>query len=203
MKCYKCNDELIESNWYPSHKSKNHCVCIPCCRIEQKTYENGKGRDRRRDYNKNNKDRITKLYNEWLLKNKDKRTEYTKEFNRKYYQEHKEEAKSKQKQYYKENIEEVREKKKQYHKTPKGKLVNKKHIYKRRNELGYIVLNEWDICIPSYVGHHLDRDNVLYIPEELHKVYHSQKNKVSMYEINEKLYCWYYTQWFLLYYYKI
>lgn len=63
---------------------------------------------------------------------------------------------------------------------------------KRDRELGYVPLNEWEVNTPGFVGHHLDREHVLFIPEELHKkVWHMQRDQASMDRINELVMKWY------------
>jgi len=65
-----------------------------------------------------------------------------------------------------------------------------------RKQFGFIPLNE---CKEDgWVGHHIDKDYVIFIPEELHKnVWHSQKNQDSMDRINDVVY-----EWFVNYYLK-
>jgi len=60
----------------------------------------------------------------------------------------------------------------------------------RRRSLGFIPLNECDD--DSWVGHHLDKKYVLYIPEELHtSIGHKQSDQTSMDVINEAAIDWY------------
>ena len=59
---------------------------------------------------------------------------------------------------------------------------SKRHNSKRKRDLGYKPINKKEI---GNVGHHIDRDFVIYIPEELHKlVSHSRNDLESMKEIN-------------------
>lgn len=67
---------------------------------------------------------------------------------------------------------------------------------KRRNLFGFIPLNNCEV--DGWVGHHLDYNYVIYIPEELHKsVYHSITKDINMDTINDKVY-----EWFINYYFK-
>jgi len=64
----------------------------------------------------------------------------------------------------------------------------------RRRELGYEPLNEW---FPGCATHHVDKEVVIHIPEELHKsISHSQDNKESMKKINDAAFA-FYTEQFL------
>lgn len=74
--------------------------------------------------------------------------------------------------------------------TGGDKVSKPKSNAKRKRELGFILLNDYEDL--SWVGHHLDKDHVLYIPKELHtSVPHTQKNKESMDKINEIAINWY------------
>jgi len=60
----------------------------------------------------------------------------------------------------------------------------------RRKSLGFIPLNDCDD--DSWVGHHLDKEYVLYIPKELHtSIGHKQSNQGSMDVINDAVFDWY------------
>jgi len=47
--------------------------------------------------------------------------------------------------------------------------ISKRYYYKQRRNLGLIPLNE---PFKNSVGHHIDKNHVIYIPKELHKGYH-------------------------------
>jgi len=73
------------------------------------------------------------------------------------------------------------------------KLSNRRRKSSRRN-LGHIFLNTCDIS--DWVGHHLDLNYVVFIPEKLHKsIYHSVTKNRNMDLINDKVY-----EWFMGYY---
>jgi len=63
-----------------------------------------------------------------------------------------------------------------------------------RKQFGFIPLNSCDQ--DGWVGHHIDFNYVIFIPEELHKsVWHSVIKNINMNLINDKVY-----EWFMEYY---
>ncbi len=74
------------------------------------------------------------------------------------------------------------------------KLSNARHTAKRR-QLGFIPLNHQEFY--NWVGHHIDHDYIIYIPEELHKsVYHNREKNINMDLINDKVYDWFIGYYF-------
>lgn len=70
--------------------------------------------------------------------------------------------------------------------------IQKRKNAKRRRNLGFNPLNT---KFPGSVGHHINRNDVIYIPEELHKsVIHKQEDIRSMNEINKLVTDWYNKQ---------
>lgn len=64
----------------------------------------------------------------------------------------------------------------------------------RRKQRGFIPLNSCEV--DGWVGHHLDLDYVVYIPEELHRsIWHSVIKDINMDIINDRTY-----EWFVDYY---
>jgi hypothetical protein len=60
----------------------------------------------------------------------------------------------------------------------------------RRRELSFVPLNDCDV--DGWIGHHLDKEYVLFIPKEIHEsIRHRQSNQESMDRINEKVIDWY------------
>ncbi len=115
--------------------------------------------------------------------------------NRKWYEDNIEIAKIYRQKKYQEDKETILFKHRQWCQTTNGKIANRKRQAKRRHEFGYIVLNQYGVVNPEYVGHHLDKINVLYIPKELHKsISHRQSNKQSMHKINTAAIDWYMKQ---------
>lgn len=80
-----------------------------------------------------------------------------------------EKFKENKRNYRKTHTKEIKDYMKEYLKTKNGILSKKKHYHKRYRELGFISLNDWEAGTPDSEGHHLDKINVIYIPEELHK----------------------------------
>lgn len=70
------------------------------------------------------------------------------------------------------------------------KLSTARQNYKRRHLFGYIFLNNLDQ--DDWVGHHIDYNYVIFIPEELHKsIYHSVTKNINMDIINDRTYDWF------------
>lgn len=68
-----------------------------------------------------------------------------------------------------------------YSKTEKGRAAQHRRGAKRRN-LGFIELNEW---FEGSEAHHIDKEFVLYIPEEKHRsIWHNVWSGQGMEEIN-------------------
>lgn len=71
-----------------------------------------------------------------------------------------------------------------------GKKLAKARTRCKRKSLGFTPLNDCEN--DDWVGHHLDRKYVLYIPDKIHKSFkHNQENQESMNVINEKAINWY------------
>lgn len=105
--------------------------------------------------------------------------------NKKYFKEynniHKEERKEYYKQYYKDNKEHILKITKQYTKTENGKETRRKQ-YATRKGLGFNTLNN---PFPNCEGHHLNYEDVIFIPYELHRsISHSVTQNRNMHEIN-------------------
>jgi hypothetical protein len=78
-----------------------------------------------------------------------------------------------------------RERKRKYYNTPIGKIASNKKVFKRRQR-GYNCLNEW---FQNSIGHHIDRDNVIFIPREIHTmINHNTINGKNMEAINTYAY---------------
>jgi len=75
------------------------------------------------------------------------------------------------------------------------KLSNARHTAARK-QFGFIPLNSCEV--DGWVGHHIDLNYVIFIPEKLHKsIYHSITKDINMNIINDKVY-----DWFVNYYLK-
>jgi len=79
-----------------------------------------------------------------------------------------------------------------YQHTLKGFLVLKKHKAKRYKELGYDVINEDKVMEKGFVGHHINKRYVLFIPLEIHNsIRHNVFTGKNMEVINEQAIGWY------------
>ncbi len=77
-----------------------------------------------------------------------------------------------------------------------GKKCSAARHASHRKQFGFIPLNE--CLVDGWVGHHIDWNYVIFIPEKLHKsIYHSVTKDVNMDIINDKVY-----DWFVEYYLK-
>lgn len=146
----------------------------------------------RKQYYQKNKEQEIRNATAWQHKNPEKK----KASDKKYYLNHKEQYHDNNKKYRHNNREKVnamdRKYRKKWNKTPKGRVNIKKRNHRRKHELGYIPLNEWEATTPGFVGHHLDKEHVLFIPKELHETsIHKQSDLKSMDIINEKAINWY------------
>lgn len=78
-----------------------------------------------------------------------------------------------------------------YKQSEKGKIANARAEAKRK-ELGFELINDW---FSGSHGHHIDKENVLFIPAELHRsIKHAQSDSASMKLINDAAYEWLCTQ---------
>lgn len=79
-----------------------------------------------------------------------------------------------------------------YKQTKKGKIINARICAKRKRNLGYYVINN---KFPGSEGHHINKDNVLFIPEELHRLNrHRLSDPEPMKVINTLAFEWLVTQ---------
>jgi hypothetical protein len=109
--------------------------------------------------------------------------EERKEYNRKRYQDHPDKYKECSKKYYQEHPEIHRTASRKYLKTDAGKLSISKCMARRDRDLGFIPLNQ---IFPGSAGHHINKIQVIFIPEILHKKYpHALNRPETMEKINE------------------
>lgn len=134
------------------------------------------------------------------------RSERKKNYNKKYYEEHKEENKRYRKinhqqllEYKRQYRQEHKEESKQYHKANRLQLLNYNKQWKinnpekmkemtvrqtsKRRLLGFSQLNK---PFKSSEAHHINRNDIIYIPKELHQsISHSVKTGRNMEEMNK------------------
>ena len=155
-------------------------------------------REYKKKYYQEHKEVISKCYQEnkekkldynrkWYKGHKEKSKQYRKvnhqqllEYSRKYRQEHKEEIK----QYQKANRQRLLNLTKQWKINHPGKMkeMTVRRTSKRRG-LGFSPLNK---PFKDSIGHHINKNDIIYIPEELHRsISHSIKTGRNMKEINK------------------
>lgn len=140
-------------------------------------------------YNKNKNRHIcktchTKENKEYKIKNKTK----IKENSKKHYNK----IKNKKKIYKKLWDEKHPNYMKEYLQTINGKIAIRKQTYKRRRELGCNSLNTYfDGC----VAHHIDKENIIFVPKEINKIiYHNVYTGYNMEIVNTMAYFFLITQ---------
>jgi len=75
-----------------------------------------------------------------------------------------------------------------------GYELRRERSTRKRRHLGYEPLNEWS---EGLVGHHIDKEHVIFIPEDMHSKYrHALKDKESMKVINDLAFAFYSEQFF-------
>lgn len=94
---------------------------------------------------------------------------------------HPEQSKAKNKAYYENHLGQAKAYANAFKKTPKGKVIVKRSQALRK-KLGFIPQNEY---FEGSHAHHIDKERVIYIPQELHKnIHHSVLKNVNMEKIN-------------------
>jgi len=124
----------------------------------------------------------------------------SKEYDRKYRKFHSERIKETHKKWYIDNIEKAKKSRKKYYKNncekrkeyqfqwkinnpEKAKATETRHYNKRKRNLGFEPLNDF---FKDSVAHHVNRINVIYIPEKIHKsIWHCLESGKNMEKINK------------------
>ena len=76
-------------------------------------------------------------------------------------------------------------------KSDKGRTAQAR-VHAKRKEPGFEMINNW---FPGSHGHHINRENVLFIPEELHNsISHRQDDSESMQAMNDAAFEWFYIE---------
>jgi len=117
----------------------------------------------RKEYDKKYRKEHKEHDRQYRLDHKEKRKEYDKQR----YIDNKEKSNEQSKQWRIDNPERYRENRKQWYENhpEKAKSLHKKHEFKRR-DLGFNPLNE---LFEGADAHHINKDNVIYMPKELHR----------------------------------
>ena len=67
-----------------------------------------------------------------------------------------------------------------------------KYYNKRKRRYGFNLINKWFL---NSEGHHINEEDVLYIPTELHRsIWHRQDDSILMYKINKIAFEWYWKE---------
>ena len=110
-----------------------------------------------------------------------KHRELFRENNRSYYRKNKAKIYASNREWRKSHKEEWAKYQRTYEQTEKGKKVGRKKYTKRRG-LGFIPLNA---PFENSVGHHIDRNHIVFLPEKIHaRFHHSLSDEASMEAIN-------------------
>jgi hypothetical protein len=126
----------------------------------------------------------------WLIKNKEHKHRYDREY-RKQHPDLNKKRKDYFTKYQQSHPEKARDRQKRYRKTEKGKINDIRVKSKRKRNLGFkpIIPNILDEKI---VWHHIDDDNVVPIPRDLHLLYYgghdTEKHRENIKPIIEQLY---------------
>lgn len=180
--CSKCGTLKLEEEFSKHTTSADglNPWCKKCYKEYGKQYyEKNKKKIniRSRQWRKNNPER-------WATKNKNWRKnnpEKVSLIKKKHYKNNKEQIVVKRKLYYESNKEQELLKKKEYRKKHPG--CDKKSNMKRKRELGFNPLNK---RFKDSVAHHINKNDVVYIPELIHKsVLHNLKTGKNMNKINK------------------
>ena len=185
---YKSEEEQKEhnKNYYQAHREK--------LRKKMREYYRTH-KEQKQEYQQANKEKIRKRRRERYQMNKDKEKAYyqayyqvNKERYRKQHQEwyqiHKEELRKRAQEYRRMYKERCTESAKHWRKNNPGKAreVWGKHQNKRKRNLGFNPLNEWFV---GSEAHHINFNDIIYIPKELHKsIHHNVWTGKNMEKIN-------------------
>lgn len=168
--CARCGQEFKSA-------SNHQFYCKNCKKQSQKERD----KQYKKQYYLEHKEHIKQHHKKWLLEHKEYNRQYYlthSEYERQYYLAHFEHIK----QYSKQRCLEKKEQIKQYRQSSSGKEAFKRFKAKRQRNLGFIPLNEY---FKDADAHHLDKNYVIYIPQEEHKsIWHSVLKNINMDEIN-------------------
>ena len=106
---------------------------------------------------------------QWYKNNKEKQSEFMKKWrkrNKEYLMQYERNKRPNKKQ----RSEKSKYRQRRWRKTKKGKLANRRHCNKRQRQLGF------NIIIPNILDepieyHHIDNENVIPVPKDLHKLF--------------------------------
>lgn len=146
-----------------------------------------------KEYSLKNKDKIKEIHKKYAIQNKEKILTKSREYyynhkegeslrSKKYNLLHKEQRATRQKKYRELNKDKLNNYNKTYSKTTEGKLAISRRDSKRYRNLGFNPLN---VYFKGSDGHHIGKECVVYIPQELHRgIRHSLLKNRNMEAIN-------------------
>lgn len=138
-------------------------------------------------YTQAHEQQVKEYQKKYRAEHKDKQREYIKNWK----QQNPERKKELNRKWAKAHPEYRRKKEKEWCKTEKGKLNQHRKNTRRkayRRKLGAILLNQ---PFEKSVGHHINKDTVIYLPEELHtSVKHNLRTGLNMELINKTALEW-------------
>lgn len=195
--CTKCGEEKELSEFHKRKTIKDgHALqCKKCKSIYDRKYREDneeKLKEKDLEYRKNNKEKIAKRKKLWS----DSHKEELKIKHAEWHKNNKKEVKQKRAKYYADNREyfrirnaKWRENNRRYKNSidriwkQNNPIKVRKSIARRKRELGYNPLNK---KFEGSVGHHINKNDIIYIPEHIHKsIPHRQDDLVSMEQINQ------------------
>lgn len=186
LEYYRKNKEKIQE-YQKSYRRKN-AEKIKVCQAEY--YKRNKEilLERNKQYRINNRDVLNFRKREYHLKYYKDHKEAIIARTRKYSENRKEMMTKSQKKYRELHRLEINQRAKEYRQTPKGQLNSKKCVNKRQRNLGFIPINK---KFENSNAHHINKDFVIYIPQELHKsVSHNVFSNKNMKRINDIAFGW-------------
>ena len=147
-----------------------------------------------------NKEWINKRNKEYYQKHRETIINYKRD----YYKKHKKEMNMKARKYYQEHKKEILIYHTEYAKNNSTKIVERINNWRKNNPDKFHRLNKankanrrqlgfkvWNKSFKGAHAHHFDKDNVIYIPEKIHRsMYHNVKTGQNMTEINILAFTW-------------
>jgi hypothetical protein len=178
--CLLCGKEFTPTS--PSQKYCSECAVVHLYEVNKqwrKMHPEQMRESLRNSYYRHRKERLAEckqyrtlhpekvrqIIKQWSALHPDK----IKEYDNKWYYANRDKKLASLKQWKKQHPDETREQ-------------NRKHIHKRKRNLGFIPLNEWQ---EGYEAHHIDLKHIIYMPKEIHKsIYHNLIKGTNMHIIN-------------------
>ena len=195
-RCNKCGIEKplgeFHNDKYGKYGRRSKCKeCVFLYNLQHRQNNKEKYNLRDKKYRQGNKEKIALYAKQYHQENKKAAVEYAKQ----YYQDNKKERDLKSKQYQQDHKKEHALSVKKYSQTPAAKISRaisgKKIKATRKRELGFNPLNKW---FPGCVGHHMNKNDVLFVPAHINKIPHSRYNQASMDRVNRAAIEWLMSQ---------